>query len=425
MSVAASRPSPVVAATAPIAAPTPPDREPAPHPFSELLRQNRAVERARSDAPKTATAPAVAGRGDDAAATSAEDTTPMADGAPRSDAARAKARAGIGTPRAATQGASHGERAEANAEKAPAQDAEDDERGADAAASPTSVPTRAVRPEPGRAADADVRLGAAARRAALSAVGDGSDRDAARSRAGALPAADGGSERDGAARRGGAAPMGRADSRLTTQNGDIAAVATTSFAELFRESRGAHRAGASAAPPVESSPLAPTLAGSAPAPQGAAAGDGAAAPSAATVSVPVDSPDFAAAFGVQVSVFVKEGVQHAELHLNPAETGPVSIAITLEGSQAHVAFGADLAATRAAIENGLPALASALRDAGFTLAGGGVAEHSRPNGGQGGDEPWGRPSTGRRGAIEDEAPGAAAVRHAARRIAAGGIDLYA
>ena len=135
---------------------------------------------------------------------------------------------------------------------------------------------------------------------------------------------------------------------------------------------------------------------------------------------------FAAAFGVQVSVFVKEGVQRAELHLNPAETGPVSIAITLEGTQAHVAFGADLAATRAAIEDGLPALASALRDAGFTLAGGGVAEHSRPNGGHGGDHPSGRSPTGRRGAIEDDAPGAtAAVRHAARRIAAGGIDLYA
>ena len=41
MSVAASRPSPLVAAPAPVAAPTPADREPAPHPFSELLRQNR------------------------------------------------------------------------------------------------------------------------------------------------------------------------------------------------------------------------------------------------------------------------------------------------------------------------------------------------------------------------------------------------
>ena len=61
MSVAASRPSPLVAGPAPVAAPTPADREPAPHPFSELLRQNRAVERARSEAPKGATPPVAAG----------------------------------------------------------------------------------------------------------------------------------------------------------------------------------------------------------------------------------------------------------------------------------------------------------------------------------------------------------------------------
>ena len=121
---------------------------------------------------------------------------------------------------------------------------------------------------------------------------------------------------------------------------------------------------------------------------------GALAPQVASLPVAVDSPEFAAAFGVQVSVFVREGVQHAELHLNPVETGPVSIAITLEGSQAHVEFGADLAATRQAIENGLPALASALRDAGFTLAGGGVAQHSRSGSGQGGDDPAGHGRSG-------------------------------
>ena len=125
-------------------------------------------------------------------------------------------------------------------------------------------------------------------------------------------------------------------------------------------------------------------------------------------------------------MFVREGVQHAELHLNPAETGPVSIAITLEGSQAHVEFGADLAATRQAIENGLPALASALRDAGFTLAGGGVAQHSRSGSGQGEDDPAGHGRSGRRGPAAATAIAAAAtVQRATHRVAAGGIDLYA
>ena len=153
--------------------------------------------------------------------------------------------------------------------------------------------------------------------------------------------------------------------------------------------------------------------------------DNALAPQTATLPVPADSPEFAAAFGVQVSVFVREGVQHAELHLNPVETGPVSIAITVEGSQAHVEFGADLAATRQAIENGLPALASALRDAGFTLAGGGVAQHSRSGSGQGRDDPTGRGRSDRRAVRGGEAIAAPAVQRASHRVTAGGIDLYA
>ena len=84
----------------------------------------------------------------------------------------------------------------------------------------------------------------------------------------------------------------------------------------------------------------------------------------------------------------RDGVQHAELHLNPTEMGPVSIHISLDGSAARVDFGADVAATRQAIERGLPELASALRDAGFTLAGGGVAAHAgsgrSPAGSEGG-----------------------------------------
>src|SRR5213079_3279668 len=97
---------------------------------------------------------------------------------------------------------------------------------------------------------------------------------------------------------------------------------------------------------------------------------------ALALATPIDSPDFAAALGVRVSLLTQDGVQRAELHLNPAETGPVSIHIALDGTAARIDFGADVAATRAAIERGLPELASALRDAGFTLAGGGVSQHA-------------------------------------------------
>ncbi|HEX4234531.1 MAG TPA: flagellar hook-length control protein FliK [Caldimonas sp.] len=148
----------------------------------------------------------------------------------------------------------------------------------------------------------------------------------------------------------------------------------------------------------------------------------AAAPTSLALATPVDAPEFAATLGVQVSQLAKDGVQHAELHLNPAETGPVSIHIAVEGTAARIDFGADLAATRHAIERGLPELASALRDAGLTLAGGGVSQHagSRERGGN--DPAAGGRASSRRGG---EAVVTVATARIGGRTAAGGVDLYA
>lgn len=156
--------------------------------------------------------------------------------------------------------------------------------------------------------------------------------------------------------------------------------------------------------------LAPSsVAGPFPAPGFVTPATPASAPTAsATIAASVPSPDFAASLGVQLSVFARDGVQHAELHLNPAEMGPLSIRIELDGQAARVAFAADHAATRQAIENGLPALAGALADAGFSLAGGGVSARSQ---GHDADDAG---SDSRRGAAR------------ARRIApAGGVELAA
>ncbi|MDQ6629708.1 MAG: flagellar hook-length control protein FliK, partial [Pseudomonadota bacterium] len=148
--------------------------------------------------------------------------------------------------------------------------------------------------------------------------------------------------------------------------------------------------------------------------------------SSATLPTPVASPDFPAAFGMQVSALTKDGVQQAQLHLNPAEMGPVSIHIALDGKLAHIDFGADMAATRQAIEASLPALASALRDAGFTLAGGGVAQHSGSDRGgrdeqrSAGSAPaWASADKATIGAIDG------AARRQSQRLAGGGIDLFA
>jgi flagellar hook-length control protein FliK len=97
---------------------------------------------------------------------------------------------------------------------------------------------------------------------------------------------------------------------------------------------------------------------------------------AVPMPVPLESPEFAQAFGLEISVLARDGIQQAELHLNPAEMGPVSVQIALDGEKARIDFGAQAAATRAVIEASLPELAAALRDAGLTLAGGGVSQHA-------------------------------------------------
>ncbi|MDH5539329.1 MAG: flagellar hook-length control protein FliK [Rhizobacter sp.] len=152
---------------------------------------------------------------------------------------------------------------------------------------------------------------------------------------------------------------------------------------------------------------------------------GVGAPVGASLATPTTSPDFRAALGLQVSMLARNGVQSAELQLNPPEMGPVSIQIVLDGRHAQINFGADMAQTRQLIESGMPELASALRDAGLTLTGGGVSQHG---GGKRGDAESNSAPDGTQGDPEqDLAPTGAGAdrRRSGTRIAAGGIDTYA
>ena len=138
-----------------------------------------------------------------------------------------------------------------------------------------------------------------------------------------------------------------------------------------------------------------------------------------------DEAGFAPALGAQVAVWVKDGVQEARLQLHPAELGPVTVQIALDGRAAHIDFTAAVAATRESIEQSLPALAAALRESGFTLAGGGVFGRS----GQGAhDHPRERTPDGRghRGtAAIGGSAGADAAPHVPRRWARSLVDVYA
>lgn len=145
------------------------------------------------------------------------------------------------------------------------------------------------------------------------------------------------------------------------------------------------------------------------------------ASASATVSTAVGDPGFHEALAAQVSVFARGGLSKAELHLNPAELGPVSVQITMNGDQARVDFGADRAQTRQAIESGWAELATSLQEAGFTLSGGGVSEQAQRQASQ----RQAPPQNGRtdRSVVVDEAPVASIV--AARPRAGSALDLYA
>lgn len=147
-----------------------------------------------------------------------------------------------------------------------------------------------------------------------------------------------------------------------------------------------------------------------------------AAPFQAELQAALGTPAFAPALGAQLSVLVRDGIEHARLKLNPAEMGPIDVRISLDGQQAQVDFSAAHAVTRQLLQDAVPALASALRESGLTLTGGGVFDQSRE---QRGDLQRG-PAMPRSAAFDgshDATPSGLPLPRPA--VARGVVDLYA
>ncbi|MGZ5179103.1 MAG: flagellar hook-length control protein FliK [Ramlibacter sp.] len=150
---------------------------------------------------------------------------------------------------------------------------------------------------------------------------------------------------------------------------------------------------------------------------------------AALPSHPLDAA-FAGDIAAEVRVMADAGVQRAELHLNPADLGPVRIELTMTAQTADISFSAAHATTREGLAQALPQLRELLASQGLQLGQAGVG-----SGGTGhamaGSNPWpqrqgpgaNRPGTGLAG-VEGGAGAAAPVTVAIRR-GRGMLDLYA
>lgn len=146
----------------------------------------------------------------------------------------------------------------------------------------------------------------------------------------------------------------------------------------------------------------------------------------ATLGLPPQHPGFADELGAQLSVWTRQGVQQAELRLNPAELGPVQVRIQIEGQQALVRFVADAAPTRDALEAAMPELAAALQREGLQLSGGSVqsqAQHQQQQQQQQAEAAAALAAG--RSARGVEAPHSAATPPPARALSQRLLDLYA
>lgn len=94
------------------------------------------------------------------------------------------------------------------------------------------------------------------------------------------------------------------------------------------------------------------------------------------LDTPMASPQWKSEFSQRILMMTKEGVQTADIKLNPAHLGPIEVRITLNDDQASISFSANHSLTREAIENSMPRLRELLQSNGLMLADAQVSEQS-------------------------------------------------
>ncbi|MBC7604589.1 MAG: flagellar hook-length control protein FliK [Ramlibacter sp.] len=93
---------------------------------------------------------------------------------------------------------------------------------------------------------------------------------------------------------------------------------------------------------------------------------------AALPTHPLDAA-FGGGLAGEVRVMIDNGIQQADLHLNPADLGPIRITLSITAQTADISFSAANGTTRQGIEQALPALREMLASQGLQLGDAGVS----------------------------------------------------
>jgi|GEM_PF-483053 len=159
-------------------------------------------------------------------------------------------------------------------------------------------------------------------------------------------------------------------------------------------------------------------------------------PASATLSAPVASAQWQQGLGQQLVQLHQRGGQQVQLHLHPAELGPLSVQLKVDDQLAQAQFLSHNPQVRAAIEQAIPQLRAALNEAGIQLGEAMVGEQPQPgqqdasdgsgNSASGnpasGDPASGALAQGAGEGVDNEAMTTLTTPLGAR---AGGVDLYA
>lgn len=125
-----------------------------------------------------------------------------------------------------------------------------------------------------------------------------------------------------------------------------------------------------------------------------------------------------------INIFTRNGIQNAELRLNPLELGVIRVNMQLNSEQATLHFVSDNHQVRAALEAAMPQLRTSLAESGIELGESSVGAESSPS--------WSKEERAERFASHDDEKGETALSLSdsegvitETRIQAGGINTFA